>query len=127
MREIAITDWNKFGATVKAERARLALSQHDVASRAGVSRSWLAKLEAGHRAAEFEQILRLLQALGLTLVLRPTAVQPDEPIGSPAAAAQIGPDSGAMQEVKDRHKHRAELRRGAWRAAKRRPTRSDHA
>jgi transcriptional regulator with XRE-family HTH domain len=129
VRDIVIADWNKFGAIVKAERVRLALSQHDVASRAGVSRSWLAKLEAGHRGAEFEQILRLLEALGLSLVLRSAATDlrtGDELSESPPSTSHVGPDAQAMQEVLDRRPHRADLRRNAWRAAKRRPTRSDH-
>lgn len=107
MRDITIGDWNKFGAIVKAERARLALSQHELAAQAGVSRSWLAKLEAGHRGAEFEQILRLLKALGLSLVLRSEAIAPtgDEP-------RAIAFD--AMRELMDRHQHSAEVRRRAW-------------
>jgi HTH-type transcriptional regulator/antitoxin HipB len=128
MRDIAISDWNKFGATVKTERARLALSQHELAARAGVSRSWLAKLEAGHRGAEFEQILRLLEALGLSLVLRSDASAPTEDkasaITAPAQRASL--DTKAMQELMDKHQRSAEKRRRAWSAGKHGSTRSDH-
>jgi HTH-type transcriptional regulator/antitoxin HipB len=128
MRDIAIADWNKFGAIVKAERARLALSQHELAARAGVSRSWLAKLEAGHRGAELEQILRLLQALGLSLVLRSatSALSGDEASTTTAPAQLASLDTKAMQEIMDKHQRSAETRRRAWSAAEHHSTRSDH-
>lgn len=123
MRDIAITDWNKFGATIKAERARLALSQHELASQAGVSRSWLARLEAGHRGAEFEQILRLLEALGLSLVLRSEATAPTggETSANTTPADRASLDSKAMQDVMERHQRSAETRRRAWSVVAREP------
>jgi len=128
MRDITIADWNKFGATIKAERARLALSQHKLATRAGVSRSWLAKLEAGHRGAEFEQILRLLAALGLSLVLRSDVSAPvaDEPRAIAETTHRAGPDFDAVRELMDQRQLSAEIRRRAWSAARLKPTRSDH-
>jgi y4mF family transcriptional regulator len=125
MRDITIADWNKFGATIKAERAHQALSQHELAARAGVSRSWLAKLEAGHRGAEFEQILRLLEALGLSLVLRSdtTALPRDE---ASTIAAPAGLDTEAMQELMDKHQRSAEARRRAWSAAAHDSVEHDH-
>jgi HTH-type transcriptional regulator / antitoxin HipB len=129
VRDISIADWNKFGATIKAERTRLALSQHELAARAGVSRSWLAKLEAGHRGAEFEQILRLLDALGLSLVLRSAtaALAGDEASGITASSAhRASLDSKAMQELADKHQRSAEARRRAWLAVEHESTRSDH-
>lgn len=123
MGDITIADWNKLGATIKAERARLALSQHELAARAGVSRSWLAKLEAGHRGAEFEQILRLLEALGLSLVLRSdtTTQQEDSSMVAPA-----GLDTKAMQTLMDKHQRSAESRRRAWSAAAHESAGHDH-
>jgi transcriptional regulator with XRE-family HTH domain len=122
VRDIAIADWNKLGATIKAERTRLDLSQHELASQAGVSRSWLAKLEAGHRGAEFEQILRLLEALELSLVLRSTAeAGPGLPLAHRASV-----DTKAMQELMDRHQRSDEARRRAWTAVDHKSTRSDH-
>jgi HTH-type transcriptional regulator / antitoxin HipB len=124
--DIVIADWNKFGATIKAERARLMLSQHDLASRAGVSRSWLARLEAGHRGAEFEQILRVLEALGLSLVLHSDAPSADEAGARPTPAHHSSPDAKAMQELMDKHQRSAEIRRRAWSAGGPRPTPPDH-
>jgi transcriptional regulator with XRE-family HTH domain len=126
VRDITIGDWSKFGATIKAERTRLALSQQELAGRAGVSRSWLAKLEAGHRGAEFEQILRLLGALDLSLVLRSdtSALSEDEASASPARRASL--DTKAMQELMDKHQRTAEIRRRAWSAGEPRSRPSDH-
>jgi len=125
MRDIAIADWNKLGATIRAERMRLTLSQHELAARAGVSRSWLAKLEAGHRGAEFEQILRLLEALGLSLLLRSdaTAQQENKPseIAGPSSL-----DTKAMQELMDKHQRSAEVRRRAWSAVAHESVSHDH-
>ncbi len=128
MRDTAIADWNKFGAAVKAERARLGLSQHELAAQAGVSRSWLAKFEAGHRGAEFEQILRLLEPLGLSLVLRSvtSAAAGDETSASTAPAHRASLDTKAMQELMDKHQRSAEARRRAWSAFERDSTHSDH-
>ncbi|MEV6416697.1 helix-turn-helix domain-containing protein [Kribbella sp. NPDC051718] len=125
MRDTAIPDWNKFGATIKAERERLAFSQHELAARAGVSRSWLAKLEAGHRGAEFEQILRLLEALGLSLILRSSAPAGSEANASMAPGSRPALDTQAMQELMDRHRLSAENRRRAWSDAHRSGS-SDH-
>jgi y4mF family transcriptional regulator len=125
VRDITIADWSKFGATIKAERTRLALSQHELAARAGVSRSWLAKLEAGHRGAEFEQILRLLEALGLSLVLRSdTAALPEDEASAVAAPPSL--DTKAMQELMDKHQRSAETRRRAWSAAAHESVGPDH-
>ncbi len=69
MRSTQITHWSKLGATIKDSRQALGLTQNQLAERAQVSRSWLARVEAGHRGAELEPLLRLLNALGLKLSL----------------------------------------------------------
>jgi HTH-type transcriptional regulator / antitoxin HipB len=56
-------------AAVRGRRASLGLSQADLAKRAGVSRPWLSNVEAGKPTAEFGRIIRLLDALGLSLHL----------------------------------------------------------
>lgn len=74
--ESIITGWTKLGGLVRDTRLARGLSQANLATRAGVARSWLARVEAGHRGAELEQLFRLLDALDLTLTLhdseRPT-------------------------------------------------------
>jgi len=101
MPDITIGDWSKLGSTIRARRQRLALSQTEAADRANVSRSWLARVEAGHRGAELEQVMRLLDALGLTMVVResPSDADRDEQIG---------------REITDRHRERSASRRRAW-------------
>lgn len=64
-----ISDWINLGAAIRDARRGRSLSQEGLARLAGVSRSWLARLESGHRGAELEQIFRVLGALDLTLVL----------------------------------------------------------
>jgi HTH-type transcriptional regulator/antitoxin HipB len=56
-------------AAVRGRRISLRLSQADLAKRAGVSRPWLSKVEAGRPTAEFGLVLRLLDALGLSIDL----------------------------------------------------------
>ena len=101
MSDIVISDWSKLGSTIRAQRLRLDLSQAEAAERASVSRSWLARVEGGHRGAELEQVMRLLNALGLTMVLR-----------VPDAGERA--DDRAAQEIADRHRERAVNRRRAW-------------
>ena len=61
-------------AAVRGRRASLGLSQADLAKRAGVSRPWLSNVEAGKPTAEFGRIIRLLDALGLSLHLDLTSL-----------------------------------------------------
>jgi HTH-type transcriptional regulator/antitoxin HipB len=61
-------------AAVRGRRASLGLSQADAARRAGVSRPWLSNVEAGKPTAEFGRIIRLLDALGLSLHLDLTSM-----------------------------------------------------
>lgn len=68
-------------AAVRGRRISLRLSQADLAARAGVSRPWLSKLEAGRPTVEFGLVIRLLDTLGLRLELaeygEPTAESVD--------------------------------------------------
>ncbi|MFD3687083.1 multiprotein-bridging factor 1 family protein [Nocardiopsis sp. NPDC058631] len=48
--EFALTGWSKLGALVRDTRLSQGLSQAALATRAGVARSWLARVEAGHPA-----------------------------------------------------------------------------
>lgn len=57
------------GAAVRGRRISLGFSQAEVARQAGVSRPWLSNVEAGKPSAEFGRILRLLDALRLSVQL----------------------------------------------------------
>jgi y4mF family transcriptional regulator len=56
-------------AAVRGQRQDLGLTQAELATRAGVSRPWLSEVEAGKLTAEFGKVIRLVDALGLTLEL----------------------------------------------------------
>lgn len=91
---IDISDWNKLGAVIRAARLQAGLTQQELAERSGTARSWIARMEAGHRKAELEQLLRLLDALDLRITLHPTAQDERSPRGDAtrramAAAADL--------------------------------------
>lgn len=55
-------------AVVRGRRIDLRLSQGDLAERAGVSRRWINQFEAGGRTtAEIGTVLRVIEAVGLSL------------------------------------------------------------
>jgi y4mF family transcriptional regulator len=70
MAEQRIANWSSLGALIKSARNERGLTQQALADKAGVSRAWLAKVESGHRGAEFEQIVRTLSALDISLMAR---------------------------------------------------------
>jgi HTH-type transcriptional regulator/antitoxin HipB len=59
-------------AAVRGRRIDLGLSQANLAARAGVSRKWIYEFEAGKPKAELGLILRVLDALALSLELAPS-------------------------------------------------------
>ena len=70
-------------ALIRGKRIELALSQADLAARAGVSRKWIYEFEAGRERAELRLVLGVLDALGLDLNVGPapeatTATELDE-------------------------------------------------
>lgn len=117
--EFTVTGWVKLGGLVRDARLAKGLSQAALASRADVARSWLARVEAGHRGAELEPLFRLLSALDLTLVLRPNAdaqrqVQPrsDQADAVPAEEPKTRRDSS--DEFDTGLRAASEARRAAW-------------
>ena len=54
---------------MRGRRRDLGLTQAELATRAGVSRKWVYEFEAGKPSAELRLILRVVDALGLTLEL----------------------------------------------------------
>ena len=61
-----VSRWTDVGWAIREARLTQGLSQQRLADRAGVSRAWLARVETGHRKAEFELLMRTLEALGLS-------------------------------------------------------------
>lgn len=70
---VPVTHWNTLGRAIRDVRVAQGLTQYQLAEHAGVSRSWLARVETGHRKAEIEFVLRLVHALGLQLTVAPVA------------------------------------------------------
>lgn len=64
-----VTSIGDAAAAVRGRRLDLALSQDQLARRAGISRKWVYEFEAGKPKAEFGHALRVFEALGLHLEL----------------------------------------------------------
>ena len=62
-REILI----KFGKKVRAQRANLGLSQEELASRAGVHRTYIGMIERAEKNITLENIEKVAKALNLKL------------------------------------------------------------
>lgn len=62
-REILI----KFGKKVRQERARLSLSQEELASRAGVHRTYIGMIERAEKNITLENIEKIAKALKISI------------------------------------------------------------
>lgn len=56
-------------AAVRGRRLDRRLSQSELAKRSGISRKWISEFESGKTTAEFALVVRILEALGLSLDL----------------------------------------------------------
>jgi HTH-type transcriptional regulator/antitoxin HipB len=65
-----INDPRQIGATLTGRRKHLKLSQTDVAARLGLSQNRLSELESSPQTLTVEQLLALLNVLGLEMSLR---------------------------------------------------------
>lgn len=57
----------KFGSRVREERLRQGISQEELASRAGVHRTYIGMIERAEKNITLESIDKVARALGLTL------------------------------------------------------------
>jgi transcriptional regulator with XRE-family HTH domain len=57
------------GRAVAEIRHRKHLTQEQLAAQGGLSRTWLAKLEAGRSATVLDHLMRLLRRLGATVTI----------------------------------------------------------
>jgi transcriptional regulator with XRE-family HTH domain len=62
--------------TARGRRLELGLSQAGLAARTGVSRDWVNYFEAGKATVELIRVLRVLEALDLTLDVSADASEP---------------------------------------------------
>ena len=67
---ISITTMYDVGVAIRQRRDALGLSQEMLAARAGVSRSWLAKVETGKSSFDFRRVLLVMSALHLHVEVR---------------------------------------------------------
>ncbi|WP_084494962.1 helix-turn-helix domain-containing protein [Nocardia shimofusensis] len=81
---------SEFGTYVVERRLTLGLTQQDVADLADVGLSSVRTLEGGKSSPTLTVTLRILDALGLTLVALPTG----KAVELPGQTAQLRPESG---------------------------------
>jgi HTH-type transcriptional regulator/antitoxin HipB len=65
----SISNPKQIGATLTSRRKHLKLSQTDVANRLGLSQNRISELEANPETLTVEQLLALLNVLGLEMTL----------------------------------------------------------
>ena len=58
------------GGLLTSARVRSGLSQRELAARAGVAQSTIARIESGHADPAFTTIMRILSAVGLEMRIR---------------------------------------------------------
>ncbi|WP_238695255.1 helix-turn-helix domain-containing protein [Ornithinimicrobium flavum] len=90
------TQVEELGRALRARRLSAGLSQEAVCRSAGVARSWLSKVEAGHHGgAEVQKVLDLAAVLGLTVSLIPAEpMDPSRP-ARPASTPALPPPTPA--------------------------------
>ncbi len=88
-RSVRVRAIRDVAATVRGRRQDLGLSQAELANRTGVSRKWIYEFEAGKPTAEFGLVLRVLEALGLGLVLSENAVAGHRPSSDRPAGVDL--------------------------------------
>lgn len=74
----AITSAQALGTALRAARKRLGLTQPDLALAAGVGVRFIVDLEGGKPTVRMEQVLRVIDALGGSLVLTGLDPVPDK-------------------------------------------------
>lgn len=62
------TTLEKFGEKVREERHKLGLSQEELASRAGVHRTYIGMIERAEKNITLENIEKIAKALGIRIV-----------------------------------------------------------
>ena len=75
--ELAIASAGELGAALRRSRKALGLTQADLALAAGVGLRFVGEVEAGKPSVQLEQLLRVIDALGGTLLLRDADGSPD--------------------------------------------------
>jgi HTH-type transcriptional regulator/antitoxin HipB len=82
-------------AAVRGRRLDSRLSQSELAKRSGISRKWISEFEAGKATAEFALVIRILEALGLSLDLNKDPSSP----GATSTVATVPPSASSMVDL----------------------------
>ena len=75
---MAIQDTAQLGATIRAARKRLKVTQKDLAMTSGTGLRFVIDLERGKPTCQIGKVLQVLQALGLRLSLTDSAASTPE-------------------------------------------------
>ena len=70
MKDTALRTAEQLGRAIRLKRQGLGLSQSALAELLGVERKWVLRLEAGNPKAEFALVLKALDAVGISALLR---------------------------------------------------------
>lgn len=73
--ETTVRSAAELGAVVRAQRKRLALRQLDVAGLGNTGNRFLVDLENGKPTVQLQKVLKIVNLLGLEVVLRPKAAR----------------------------------------------------
>ena len=89
------------GAAVRGRRLDRGLSQSELAKRSGISRKWISEFEAGKTTAEFALVIRVLEALGLSLDLSedPNAAATMSATGTTSVTATVSPPTSGLVDL----------------------------
>jgi HTH-type transcriptional regulator/antitoxin HipB len=68
-RPFRVYDGSSLGTAIKHYRRQAGLTQEQLAEQAGISRSYLSRLEHGHQTEQVKHILALLRQLGVRMTL----------------------------------------------------------
>jgi DNA-binding XRE family transcriptional regulator len=70
MKEIIVMDAKTIGATIKALRSEMQVTQEDLATYTGLSRVGIVKLEKEENDPKLSSLMKIAKLLGFELVLR---------------------------------------------------------
>ena len=77
-------------AAIKGRRRDLHVTQTTTARRAGVARSWLAKVESGKASVDFGLVLKVLDALELRIDVAPSSTSRATDVSSSPGSSPHG-------------------------------------
>lgn len=106
--------WAQVGRRIRRIRFEHGLSQDQLAERAHLSISLVSKLEAGHKGAKLESLIKLANALDVTLAeLLPHPIGDTAPpkVSPTAGARTVEPKPLARAELSGEHKRLIERTR----------------